>query len=68
MKAYREVLPGRIPQFPVLVESMPRLTPLPGYTPAPMNASVVFEAPNAAKVMHDASTDGMLHRDRKSVV
>ena len=61
MKTYREVLPGVIPQFPALIESMPRLTPLPGHTPAPVNASAVFEAPNASKVVHEASTDPMLH-------
>jgi len=61
MKTYREVLPGKIPQLPVLVETMPRLTPLPGHTPAPVNASAIFMDPNASKVIYDASTDATLH-------
>ena len=40
---------------------MPRLTPLPGHTPAPVNASAIFQAPNASKIIYDASTDLMLH-------
>jgi hypothetical protein len=61
MKTYRQVLPGVIPQFPALLESMPRLTPLPGHTPEPVNASAIFQAPNASKIVYDASTDAMLH-------
>ena len=61
MKAYREVLPGKIPQFPALVETMPRLTPLPGHTPAPVNASAIYQALGEAKIVYDASTDAMLH-------
>ena len=60
MKTYREILPGKIPQFPTLVETMPRLTPLPGHTPAAVNASAVFEAPNLSRVEYDASPDAML--------
>ena len=61
LKAYREKVPDVMEAFPLLVESMPRLTPLPGHTPAAVNASAVFEAPNAAKVGYDASTDALLH-------
>ncbi len=62
MKAYRETLPGStVAQFPELVETMPRLTPLPGHTPVAVNASAVFEAPNVSKVVYDASPDAMLH-------
>ena len=47
MKAYREGAPGSgVANFPVLPETMPRLTPLPGHTPSAVNASAVFEAPN----------------------
>lgn len=63
MKAYRENLPGSlVANFPELVETLPRLSPLPGHTPAPVNASAVFVAPNSAKVVYDESTDGMLAR------
>ena len=61
MKAYREGLPGSdAAKFPVLIETMPRLTPLPGHTPAPVNSSVTFEAPDAARVVYNASTDAAL--------
>lgn len=58
--AYRENVPGKMSAFPELVDTMPRLTPLPGHTPEPVNASAVFEAPDKSKVVHDASTDPLL--------
>ena len=60
MKWYRETVPDMMANFPVLVETMPRLTPLPGHTPEAVNSSVIFLAPNQAKVVYDASTDSML--------
>jgi hypothetical protein len=60
MKSYRETVPGKLAQFPDLVETLPRLTPLPGHTPAPVNASAVFEAPNSSKVVYEASPDALL--------
>jgi hypothetical protein len=62
MKSYRGAVPGRLTAHPALVDTMPRLTPLPGHTPAAVNASAVFEAPNACRVVYDASSDGMLKR------
>ena len=62
MKIYRETVPGRLSAFPDLITTLPRLTPLPGHTPVPVNASAVFQAPNASKVVHDASTDAQLLR------
>ena len=62
MKAYRENLPGSaVAQFPELVETLPRLSPVPGHTPEAVNASAIFEAPNLSKVVYDASTDTQLH-------
>ena len=46
--------------FPTLVETMPRLSPLPGHTPDAVNSSAVFEAPDKAKVVYNASDDLML--------
>jgi hypothetical protein len=43
-----------------LVETMPRLTPLPGHTPAPVQASAVFAAPNVSRVTYEVSSEGML--------
>ncbi len=62
MKAYREIVPKKLENFPVLVETMPRLTPLPGHTPTAVNASAIFEAPDSSKVVYDASNDSMLQR------
>lgn len=60
MKAYRVAVPARCAQLPLLVETMPILTPVPGHTPDPVNASAVFEAPDQARVGYDASEDAML--------
>lgn len=60
MKAYRENVPPKMSNWPELVETMPRLSPLPGHTPDAVNASAIFVAPNSSKVVYDASTDAML--------
>jgi hypothetical protein len=62
MKAYREKVPAALVAYPELIETMPRLTPLPGHTPAAVNASAIFIAPNSAKVVYDASNDPTLAR------
>jgi hypothetical protein len=62
MKAYREAVPGRLTAHPELMDTMPRLTPLPGHTPNAVNASAVFQAPNATRVVYDGSNDLMLER------
>jgi hypothetical protein len=62
MNSYREAVPYKLAAFPELVETMPRLTPLPGHTPKAVNASAIFQEPNAAKVVYDASNDLMLER------
>jgi hypothetical protein len=62
MKSYREAVPGRMTAFPEIIDTLPRLTPLPGHTPVPVNASAVFQAPNLAKVVYDASNDPQLER------
>ena len=60
--AYRTVVPARCAQHPTLVATLPALTPTPGHTPAPVNASAVFQAPDAAKIVHDASPEATLAR------
>ena len=60
MRLYREVAPGKYALHPEMIETLPRLTPLPGHTPERVNASAMFEAPNHSKIVHDASTDAML--------
>ena len=62
MKAYRKAVPSRCAQFPVLVETLPALTAPGGHTPDPVNASAVFQAPDQAKVVYDASADAALER------
>ena len=61
MKCYRETVPDKMANFPVLVETMPRLTPLPGHTPEGVNASAIFVAPDGSRVVYAASTDAMLY-------
>ncbi len=60
MKTYREAVPAMLPGHPDLVQTMPRLTPLPGHTPAPVRATAAYEAPDTAKVVHEASPDPLL--------
>jgi hypothetical protein len=60
MKAYREAVPGKMGGFPELVETLPRLTPLPGHTPSAVNASAVLDGSNQARVVYDASDDSSL--------
>ena len=60
MKAYRENVPAKMAAFPELVDTMPRLSPLPGHTPEAVNASAILEGPNQSKVVYDASTDAMI--------
>ena len=58
---YREAAAGRLSPFPELLETRPRITPLPGHTPERVNASAVWEAPDKAKVVYEASPDAGLH-------
>ena len=60
MKAYRENVPSKMSAFPELVDTMPRLSPLPGHTPAAVNSSAILEGTNQSKVVYDASSDAML--------
>ena len=61
MKFYREGARNAFRAFPELLDTLPRLTPLPGHTPVPVPASAVFQAPNATKVVYEASPDADLH-------
>ncbi len=60
MKAYREGAGNKFVRNPELVESLPRLTPLPGHTPDAVNASAVLEGTNQSKVVYDASAESTL--------
>lgn len=62
MVNYRKLVPARCAQFPALVATLPALTPPPGHTPEPVNASAVFQAPDKAKVVYDASPEPTLAR------
>ena len=57
MKGYREVVPGICAEFPELLTSLPRLTPLPGHTPAAVGAQAEFVAPDKSRVTHEASEE-----------
>jgi hypothetical protein len=62
MKAYRETVPCILAAHPELVETLPRLTPLPGHTPAPVTASAEFAPPDQSKIVYAASADPALER------
>ena len=62
MVSYRKVVPPRCAQHPTLVETLPAVTPPPGHTPQPVNASAVFQAPDQAKIVYGASQEATLAR------
>ena len=62
MKCYRQAVPIKLELHPELVETMPRLTPAPGHTPIPVDASGVLIAPNESKIVYTASTDPTLEK------
>ena len=62
MKCYRQAVPIKLEMHPELVSTMPALTPAPGHTPVPVQASGVLLAPNQSKVVYTASTDPTLDR------
>ena len=60
MKAYRTAAPQKLSQFPALAATIPKLTPDPGHTPDPVQASATFTAPSTSHVVHAASADADL--------
>ena len=57
LKSYREAMPTFFAPTHALVESLPRLTPDPGSTPDPVNATGVWDAAAVkAKITWEAST------------
>jgi len=62
MVSYRKVVPARCAQHPTLVDTLPAVTPPPGHTPDPVHASAVFQAPDQAKIVYDASAEATLAR------
>ena len=62
MVTYRKVVPSRCSQFPELVDTLPRLSPLPGHTPDAVNASAVFVEPDQSRTVYDESTETTLAR------
>jgi hypothetical protein len=62
MLAYRDGATNNYVLHPEMLETLPRLSPLPGHTPAEVNASAVLEGPDHSKIVHDASTDPLLER------
>lgn len=61
LKQYRGVVPSLFPPKSVFVDTLPRLTPLPGHTPAPVEASASWDAGRGeARVAWTASGDARL--------
>lgn len=44
LKQYRQIIPGKFAAGSVFIETLPRLSPLPGATPKAVNASAVWDA------------------------
>ncbi len=61
LKQYRVAVAGFFAADSAIMESLPRLTPEPGHTPAPVNASIVWDAPaGKARIEWEASADADL--------
>lgn len=55
--AYREAVPFAVAGNQPLLDTLPRLTPEPGHTPDPVNASAALEGTNQARISHTQSDD-----------
>lgn len=61
LKQYRVAVPGYFAADSAIMESLPRLTPEAGHTPAAVNASIVWDAATSkARIEWEASTDADL--------
>lgn len=61
LKQYRSVIPSYFAPNSAVAESLPRLTPKPGSTPKPVNASAVWdEAEGKARIAFEASDNAHL--------
>lgn len=61
LKQYRQIIPGRFAAGSVYIETLPRLSPLPGATPKAVNASAVWDAAETkARLTWDASSNNKL--------
>lgn len=57
LKAYRLAVPAKCGQFPNLLATLPKLTPEPGHTPDPVQASATYVAPSTSHIVWNPSTD-----------
>lgn len=58
LKQYRMVVPGYFAADSAIMETLPRLTPEPGRTPEPVNASIVWDTTaSKARITWEASDD-----------
>ena len=55
--AYRAAAQSKLQNHPALLDTLPRVTPLPGHTPDKVTISAVFQAPDTAEVTHSESAD-----------
>ena len=62
MLVYREGAKNKFALHPQLLDTLPRLSPLPGHTPAAVNASATLQAPDHSKIIHGASPEPLLER------
>lgn len=55
--SYRKAAVPRLAGNQALIDSIPRVSPEPGHTPAAVSATAVFQSPDIAKVSHSESDD-----------
>lgn len=61
LKQYRQIIPGKFAAGSVFIETLPRLSPLPGATPKAVNASGVWDAAETkARLTWEASDNADL--------
>ena len=62
MKNYRQAVPSLCREFPLIVDTLPRLTPEPGSTPDALTATGIFQAPDIAHIEHSPVTQPGIKR------
>ncbi len=62
MKNYRQAVPSLCRAFPLILNTLPRLTPEPGSTPDALTATAIFQAPDIAHIEHSPVTQPGIKR------
>lgn len=69
LRLYRQSMPSALPASNPLQDTLPRLTPEPGHTPDPVNASAIWVEESTSKTVYAASDDPQLkHYQLRGVI